>query len=116
MHYKVITFGRLFKIIDFGRAIYKFRDTIICSDSYSAKGDAASQYNCEPFFNKNKPRLEPNKSFDLCRLACSLFDFFVDDIDELEDIKCPITHIVNEWVTDDNDEIFYIRKMVREIS
>jgi|UniRef100_A0A6C0BXL1 hypothetical protein len=110
VHYKVPTFGRLFKIIDFGRAIYKFRDTIICSDSYSAKGDAASQYNCEPFFNKNKPRLEPNKSFDLCRLACSLFDFFVDDIDELGDIKCPITHIVNEWVTDDNGRNILYKK------
>jgi hypothetical protein len=110
VHYKVPTFGRLFKIIDFGRAIYKFRDTIICSDSYSAKGDAASQYNCEPFFNKNKPRLEPNKSFDLCRLACSLFDFFVDDIDELQDNKCPITHIVNEWVTDDNGRNILYKK------
>ena len=107
-HYKVPTFGRLFKIIDFGRAIYKFRNTTICSDSYSPKGDAASQYNCEPFFNKNKPRLEPNKSFDLCRLACSLFDFFIDDIDE--PIKCPITNIVNEWCTDDNGRNILYKK------
>lgn len=108
LHYKVPTFGKLFKIIDFGRAIYKFRNTTICSDSYSPKGDAASQYNCEPFFNKNKPRLEPNKSFDLCRLACSLFDFFIDDIDE--PIKCPITNIVNEWCTDDNGRNILYKK------
>ena len=31
--------------------------------------------------NNDKPRLEPNKSFDLCRLACSLYDYFMDDED-----------------------------------
>ena len=108
VHYKVPTFGRLFKIIDFGRAIYKFNNTVICSDSYSKNGDASSQYNCEPFFNKNKPRLEPNKSFDLCRLACSLFDFFIDDIDE--PIKCPIANIVNEWCKDDNGRNILYKK------
>ena len=32
-YYKVPTFGRLFKIIDFGRSIYKFNGKIFCSDS-----------------------------------------------------------------------------------
>ena len=100
-HYKVPTFGRIFKIIDFGRAIYKFRGNVICSDSFHPKGDAATQYNFEPYFNDKKPRLEPNFSFDLCRLGCSLFDFIVDDLETVSEIKSPIEKIIVEWCKDD---------------
>jgi hypothetical protein len=67
--FKVPTYGKIFKLIDFGRAIYKFQGRIFCSDSFAPGGDASTQYNCEPFFNHKKPRLEPNMSFDLCRLG-----------------------------------------------
>ena len=97
--YKVPTFGRIFKIIDYGRAIYKFKGKLFCSDSYGPKGDAASQYNFGPYINQNKPTLMPNKSFDLCRLGCSLFDYFVEDLNDV-DID-PITKLVIEWCTDD---------------
>jgi len=42
-YYKVPTFGRIFKIIDFGRSIFKFDGKIFCSDSFQAGGDAATQ-------------------------------------------------------------------------
>jgi hypothetical protein len=101
--YKVPTFGRIFKIIDFGRSIYKFNGKTFCSDSFKTGGDAATQYNTEPYFNENKPRLEPNYSFDLCRLACSIFDYVVEDMDEIKDLtKCdPIKRLVVEWCLDD---------------
>ena len=86
IHYKVPTYGKIYKIIDFGRAIYKFNGQLMCSDSFHLKGDAASQYNFEPYFDDKKPRLEPNFSFDLCRLSCCLYDFFIDDIFESNDI------------------------------
>ena len=108
VYYKVPTFGKLYKIIDFGRAIYKFQDKIICSDSYHPKGDAATQYNTEPYFDAKKPRLEPNKSFDLCRLGCSLFDYFMDDEEDEDNIENPVAKIINEWITDDkNRNILY---------
>lgn len=96
-YYKVPTFGKIYKIIDFGRAIYKFRGNIICSDSYHPKGDAANLYNFEPYLNEKKPRLEPNFSFDLCRLGCSLLDFFIDDMDSL----LPAKQIIMDWCLDD---------------
>jgi hypothetical protein len=73
-------------------------------------GDAATQYNCEPYFNDKKPRLEPNYSFDLCRLGCSIFDYFIDDISNVAAIckKEPLCKLVVEWVTDDqNRNILY---------
>jgi len=103
-HYKVPTYGRIFKIIDFGRSIYKFNGNTFCSDSFKNDGDAATQYNIEPYFNDKKPRLEPNFSFDLCRLACSIFDYVVEDIDEIKDLnKCsdPVKRLIVEWCLDD---------------
>ena len=108
IHYKVPTFGKIYKIIDFGRAIYKFKGKLICSDSYSPDGDAATQYNCEPYINEDKPRLDPNYSFDLCRLGCSLFDYFVDDLDNIKKIKSSIKKIIISWIFDDkNKNILY---------
>ena len=103
-YYKVPTYGKIFKIIDFGRAIYKHDGKIMCSDSFSPTGDAATQYNIEPYYNPKKPRLEPNYSFDLCRLACSIFDYLVDDMKEIKDLtKCDkITRLIVEWCIDDN--------------
>ena len=105
--YKVPTFGRLFKIIDFGRAIYRFKNKIICSDSFNADGDAATQYNCEPYINNNKPRLEPNFSFDLCRLGCSLYDYFEEVLgDEFE--TNPVSKFIIKLCTDDkNKNVLY---------
>jgi len=103
VYYKVPTYGKLYKIIDYGRAIYKYNGKIMCSDSFHPKGDAASQYNCEPYFDSNKPRLEPNPSFDLCRLACCIFDFFIEDVTETKQIikKNKIAALIYSWLLDD---------------
>jgi hypothetical protein len=103
-YYKVPTFGRIYKIIDFGRAIYQFNGKKYCSDSFQIGGDAVTQYNTEPYFNEKKPRLEPNYSFDLCRLACSIFDYLIDDFDELSNIikENPIADLIVDWCIDDN--------------
>jgi len=102
--YKVPTFGKIYKLIDFGRAIYKFNGKLFCSDSFQIGGDAATQYNTEPYFNEKKPRLEPNFSFDLCRLACSIFDYVVEDFDSIKNInECsPLVKLIVEWCIDDN--------------
>ena len=97
--YKVPTFGRIAKIIDFGRAIYKYDGLIMCSDSFKPGNDASTQYNTEPYFNEDKPRLEPNMSFDLCRLATSIYDELIDDEDDI--IASPVATLINEWCKDD---------------
>lgn len=104
VYYKVPTFGKLFKIIDYGRAIYKFRGQLLCSDSYHPTGDAATQYNCEPYFNDKKPRLEPNFSFDLCRLGCALYDYLMDEP------KTKIVQIMLDWVKDDKGRNILYKK------
>jgi len=103
--YRVPTYGRIYKIIDFGRSIYKFQGQILCSDSFDKTGDASSQYNCEPYFNSSKPRLEPNMSFDICRLGCSIFDFVFDTVPVIPvKEQSEIQKLVLEWVSDDNNK------------
>ena len=101
-HYKVRTFGKIFKIIDFGRAIYYYKNNLICSDSFHKDGDAATQYNFGPYFNNRKSIIEPNFSFDLCRLGCSIYDFIIEKYDNLKDIKSPIQKIIMNWCIDDD--------------
>ena len=101
--YKVPTYGRIFKLIDFGRAIYQFRGKTFCSDSFAFDGDAATQYNCEPFYSDKKPRLEPNYAFDLCRLGCSIFDFLFEDPKKAIDSKLDsFQQTIRRWTQDDN--------------
>lgn len=102
VHYRVPTFGKLFKIIDFGRAIYTYRGVRICSDSYHRRGDAATQYNTEPYFDSTKPRIEPNPSFDLARLGCSLYDFFIGDIRREDENVAPLERMIIDWCRDDD--------------
>jgi hypothetical protein len=82
---KVPTFGRIMKIIDFGRATYTLPDPVgfIISDAFFPGNDAGTQYNCEPFFDKTEKRVEPNTSFDLARLAVSLLESLYPDTPEI---------------------------------
>jgi hypothetical protein len=100
--YRVPTFGKIFKIIDFGRSIYKFAGKTFCSDSFAPEGDASTQYNCEPYFNEKKARLEPNFAFDLCRLGTSLYDFIFDSETEINKKKMDsFQRTVYRWTMDD---------------
>ena len=103
--YKVPTFGKIYKIIDFGRSIYQYQGKLLCSDSFSSNGTAHTQYNFGPYYNPKKPVIEPNYSFDLCRLACSIFDFICDDIANINTYRktTPVYDLIFSWLYDDNN-------------
>lgn len=107
--YRVPTYGKIYKLIDFGRSIYRFQGKLFCSDSFATGGDAATQYNCEPYMNENKPRLEPNFSFDLCRLGSSIYDFIIDEDDDERDFD-ELQNTIARWCTDDNGKNVLYKK------
>ena len=74
---KVPTYGRIMKVIDFGRATYHLPEPcgFVISDAFFPGNDASTQYNCEPFYNPTEgKKVEPNTSFDLARLSVSLIE------------------------------------------
>jgi len=107
--YKVPTFGKIFKIIDFGRSIYRYQGKQYCSDSFAPGGDGHTQYNCEPYMNENKPRIDPNYSFDLCRLGTSIYDFIIDIDDKVCDLDF-FQKTILRWCMDDNGKNVLYRK------
>jgi hypothetical protein len=70
------------------------------SSSFNPEGDASTQYNCEPYYNPEKKVIEPNFSFDLCRLACSLYeDLWDDDVVQREDLN-EVENMILDWCMD----------------
>ncbi len=107
--YKVPTYGKIVKIIDFGRSIYTFQNKLYCSDSFALDGDASTQYNCEPYINRNKEIINPNYSFDLCRLACSIYEYVINDDDTFDEMD-NFQKIIYSWCMDDNDKNVLYKK------
>ena len=77
--YRVPTYGKLIKIIDFDRASFavkvpKMKESkFFMSDQFHQDEEAGGQYNIAPFYNPKYPEIKPNPSFDLVRLATSMF-------------------------------------------
>lgn len=77
--FKVPTYGKIFHIIDFGRAIFRVGHRQWISDDYIGDNDAAGQYNFGPIYNPRKPKVVPNMSFDLARFAVSCLEEIFPD-------------------------------------
>lgn len=97
--WRVPTFGKIFSIIDFGRSIFRLGSHQWISDDHWPDQDAGDQYNFGPFYNSSKPKVLPNPSFDLCRLAVSLIDGLFEEYPEKKKgKKVPILSQEGEWI------------------
>ena len=125
--WKVPTFGKIFRIIDFGRSIFRLGKRLWVSDDHWPDQDAGDQYNFGPFFDHHKPKVVPNPSFDLCRLAVSLIDGLFDEppskkkgknipiISEEDSWKVyetvsPLYNLLWSWTVNDKGETVYETK------
>jgi len=113
--FKVPTYGKLFRVIDFGRAIFKINDQLFFSDDFKAGNDADGQYCFKPLSTRVTTEILPNPSFDLCRLAVSLFDALFPDAPEekeggltlsaepgltVEETVSPLYNVLWSWMLD----------------
>ena len=86
IYFRVPTFGKDLKIIDFARSIFKIKNNIYYSDVFEKNGDAGGQYGNPPsIFLKKKL----NYNFDLARLSTTILEFF--------DCDSPIYDLLIEW-------------------
>jgi hypothetical protein len=103
--YKVPTFGYLIKIIDFERGISSIRlvgmkePKFFMSDHFAVNEEAGGQYNYNPFYISKYPEVKPNASFDLVRLATSLFwDFFPEGPNHEPYVRNPLFCYFRKWL------------------
>ena len=78
IYFRVPTYGYIFKIIDFGRAIFKYRDKVYMNDVFSDYGEAGGQYThpkqVQFTVERDKEYIKPNYHFDLCRLSMTILE------------------------------------------
>jgi hypothetical protein len=103
--YRVPTYGKLVKIIDFDRATFSVKlpkmkeSKFFMSDQFHQEEEAGGQYNISPFYNSKYPEVKPNPSFDLVRLATSMFwDCFPSGPDDSYSYN-PIFRMFMSWLT-----------------
>jgi hypothetical protein len=104
--YRIPTYGYLMKLIDFERSVLSVKlngmkePKIFMSDHFSQEEEAGGQYNCEPFYNSKFPTVKPNPSFDLVRLATSMFwDIFPEGPDHADYKEQPLFNLFIKWLT-----------------
>jgi hypothetical protein len=99
--YRIPTFGRIYKIIDFARATFKLNGKWIFSDVFQDGNDASDQYDFVPTDGIIPDKhFEPNPSFDLVRFAISVME-------NLENVP-KIKEFFNYICSDDSGNCNYI--------
>jgi hypothetical protein len=83
--FKIPTFGKIFRIIDFGRAIFTLNRKLFVSDDFRSQNDAGGQYRFKPLYKNVKNPIVPNPSFDLSRLSVSLFQALFPETPTIHD-------------------------------
>ena len=109
-YFKVPTHGYIFKIIDFGRAIFTFHNKQYFNDTFKKHGEAGGQYDYpydKLLFKTKKEQVEPNYHFDLCRLAITILDQLKYEKDETYDTKQTLLDFIYSMTIDCNDESLY---------
>jgi hypothetical protein len=93
-YYRVPTFNKIAKIIDFARGTFKFGDRWVFSDQFSDDGEACGQYDYPVDGSLKNCEFKPNPSFDLVRLGTTV----IERIDELP----KVTEFVENLCMDDD--------------
>jgi hypothetical protein len=122
--WRVPTYGKIFSLIDFGRSTFRIGKQYWISDDFLPNEDAAGQYNFDAFLDPKEPVVEPNPSFDLCRLAVSLLSGLFEEAPPKKKGKqvktlsqegswivyettSPLYNLLWKWTLDDNGKTVY---------
>jgi hypothetical protein len=118
--YRVPTYGYLIKLIDFERGTAAIKligmkePKIFMTDHFSPNEEAGGQYNHEPYYFSKYPSVKPNPSFDLARLATSLFwDLFPEGPKHEEYSANPLFQMFIRWLSIDDGSVLFGKKDVK---
>lgn len=118
--YRVPTYGYLIKIIDFERGTASIKlagmkePKMFMTDHFSPNEEAGGQYNYEPYYLAKYPTVKPNPSFDLARLATSLFwDLFPEGPKHEEYSANPLFQMFVRWMSIDDGSVLFGKNDVK---
>ena len=114
--YRVPTYGYTIKIIDFERGIASIKiagmkePKLFMSDHFFVEEEAGGQYNYGDYYISKYPELKPNPSFDLVRLATSMYW----DLFPTEEPENKLYILFKRWLTlEDGTSILFGTKEPR---
>ena len=113
--FKIPTFGKIVKIIDFGRATFSYKNRIFFSDVFKKNGDAEGQYSYPYLNNLNKCKIKPNKSFDLSRLATTIIEHFEEDSNIYKLLKLWCTDKYGNFLNELEDDFNLYRIIAKNV-
>lgn len=112
--YKVPTHGYIIKLIDFERGMGSIRlagmkePKQFMSDHFAINEEAGGQYNTDPFYIQKFPSIKANPSFDLVRLATSLFwDLFPKGPTDESYILNPVFTMLMRWLHIESKSVLF---------
>jgi len=91
-YFKIPTFGKIAKIIDFGRATFQYNEIIYFSSAFDENGEAEGQYDYPQENSLDGCKIKPNYSFDLVRLAISIIEYIEPGTE--------LYNLLKLWMTD----------------
>jgi hypothetical protein len=106
-YYRIPTYNKIAKIIDFARATLLINDKWVVSDAFEPDNDAGEQYAMpdangkygDPTFNQYGNKLpRPNPSFDLALLSTILTHYVSNNMPDSHEL----IYMLHEWATDKN--------------
>ena len=119
--YRLPTFGYLIKIIDFERGVASVKITgmkepkLFMSDHYDIDEEAGGQYNYGDYYIAKYPEMKPNPSFDLVRLATSIFwDLFPEGPTCSEYSENVLFKLFMKWLTLEDGKSVMFSKLAEE--
>ena len=114
--YKIPTYGRITKIIDFGRATFTHNNTIYFSSTFDENGDAEGQYDYPENNSLKHCKLKPNKSFDLARLATTIIEHFEPGSNIFRQLLKPwMTDKYNFFLINEKDDFDLYKKIAKDV-
>lgn len=84
-YFRIPTFGKILKIIDYGRSIITVKvkgienEKTLMSDQLEEQNEAGGQYNWGEYRNESYPEIPPNPSFDMVYFVYNMIDFHTSD-------------------------------------
>lgn len=105
-YYRIPTHGKIFKIIDFGRSIFTYRNKVYMNDVFSKNSEAWGQFKYPSQVNflihdNDLDGCSPNFNFDLCRLSMTI----LDELDS-DKLSTELINILQLMSTDKNGQNF----------